>query len=163
MRIKYEPSLKPLHNSAKYLFLHCPSRLPAVRTESEADAGSTVRWAGQGWRGDLTSQKVLIKPFCISQPPHKSVNVSFTITNMENKLTDLCGKRLLKKHFLWDKVVSFSWPYTLLRKTSFGACVCEFWKRVSISNLGEEFQFKSFWQWRLLHECLTITYKYHAM
>ena len=31
------------------------------------------------------------KSFCRIQLPHKSVNVSFTITNIENKLTDLCG------------------------------------------------------------------------
>ena len=31
------------------------------------------------------------KSFCKSQLPHKYVNVSFTLTNIKNKLTDLCG------------------------------------------------------------------------
>ena len=34
---------------------------------------------------------ISLKWFCRSQLPHKSVNLSFTITNMQNKLTDLCG------------------------------------------------------------------------
>ena len=34
---------------------------------------------------------VFIKSFCKSQFPHKSVNLSFIITRMKNKLTDLCG------------------------------------------------------------------------
>ena len=32
-----------------------------------------------------------LNPTCISQPPHKSVNLSFTITDIKNNLTDLCG------------------------------------------------------------------------
>ena len=39
----------------------------------------------------LTSHKVFLKSFCRSQIPHESVNVSFTITNMKHKLTDLGG------------------------------------------------------------------------
>ena len=39
----------------------------------------------------LKSQKVLINPFCKSFFPHKSVNLSFSITNINNKLTDLRG------------------------------------------------------------------------
>ena len=39
----------------------------------------------------LISHKVFLKSFCRSHPPHKSVNSSFTITNMKNKLTDLWG------------------------------------------------------------------------
>ena len=30
--------------------------------------------------------------FCKSQSPHKSVNISYTITDIKNKSTDLCGK-----------------------------------------------------------------------
>ena len=45
------------------------------------------------------SIKVLLKPFCRSQLPHRSVNLSFTITNLENKLTDLYGNRLLQNDF----------------------------------------------------------------
>jgi len=36
------------------------------------------------------------KSFCRSQLPPKSVNSSFTITNMKIELTDLCGNRLLR-------------------------------------------------------------------
>ena len=38
---------------------------------------------------NLISQKVLIKLFCKSRFPHKSVNLSFLVTNIKNKLTDL--------------------------------------------------------------------------
>ena len=37
----------------------------------------------------LTSQKVFIKPFCKSQFPHKSVNLSFIITHIKIQLRDL--------------------------------------------------------------------------
>ena len=37
------------------------------------------------------SQKVLITLFCKSRFPHTSVNLSFVITNVQNKLTDLRG------------------------------------------------------------------------
>ena len=40
---------------------------------------------------DLVSQKVFIKLFCKSQFPHQSVNLSFIVTNMKDKLTNLCG------------------------------------------------------------------------
>ena len=58
----------------------------------------------------LITQKILIKSFCRSQLPHKSVNLSFLLssrfphksvnlscilTNMQNKLTDLWGSLLL--------------------------------------------------------------------
>ena len=39
----------------------------------------------------LISQKEFIKAFCKSGSPHKSVNLSFIVTNIKNKLTDLCG------------------------------------------------------------------------
>ena len=42
---------------------------------------------------------MFIKSVCRSHPPHKSVNLSFTITNTKNKLTDLCGNRLLQNDF----------------------------------------------------------------
>ena len=51
-------------------------------------ANSRSRPLGQS--RDLISQKVLIRAFCTSQVPHKSVNLSFAITDMKNKLTDLC-------------------------------------------------------------------------
>jgi hypothetical protein len=34
-----------------------------------------------------------------SRPCNKFVNVSFTSTNIKNKLTDLCGNRLLQNDF----------------------------------------------------------------
>ena len=37
------------------------------------------------------SHKVFLKTFGRSQLHHKSVNLSFTITNMKNKLTEFCG------------------------------------------------------------------------
>ena len=51
-------------------------------------------WSGQGWnQGKLISHKVFFKSFRRSQLPKRSVNVSFTITNIKNKLTDYCDKR----------------------------------------------------------------------
>ena len=44
----------------------------------------------------VISHKVFVKSFCSSQLPHKSVNSSFTITHIENNLTDLCGNWLLQ-------------------------------------------------------------------
>ena len=37
------------------------------------------------------SQKLFVKLFCKSQFPDKSVNVFFILTNIKNKLIDLCG------------------------------------------------------------------------
>ena len=34
--------------------------------------------------------------FCIGQLPHRSVNLSFTVASIKNKLTDLFGNRLLQ-------------------------------------------------------------------
>ena len=50
-------------------------------------------WQGYALSEDvpLISQKVFIKSFCKRSFPQKSVNLSFIITNVENKLTDLCG------------------------------------------------------------------------
>ena len=42
----------------------------------------------------------LIKSFRESQFPHKSVNLSSIITNIQNKLTDLCGNCLLQNDFI---------------------------------------------------------------
>jgi len=43
---------------------------------------------------------VFTKSFLISQFSHKSVNVSFVITYMKNRLTNLCGDRLLHSDFV---------------------------------------------------------------
>jgi len=47
--------------------------------------------------------KVFIKSFCKSQFPQTSVNLSFDITNLKNKVTNLCGNQLLQNYF-------FMWP-----------------------------------------------------
>ena len=39
----------------------------------------------------LPAAAVFLKSFCISQLPNKSVNLSFTIPNLNNKLIYLCG------------------------------------------------------------------------
>ena len=48
----------------------------------------------------LISHKVFIKSFCKSQSSHKSVNLSFIVTNIKNELTNLCGNRLLPNDFM---------------------------------------------------------------
>ena len=48
----------------------------------------------------IISQKVFIKSFCKSQFPHRSVELSFIITNLKSKLTDLCGNWLLHNVFI---------------------------------------------------------------
>jgi len=55
--------------------------------------GATPPSAQPSW---LISQKVFIKFFCKSQFPHKSVNISFIITNMKNEFTNLCRNALLQ-------------------------------------------------------------------
>ena len=47
----------------------------------------------------LISHKVFFKLFCRSQFPHKSVNLSFSITYAKKRLTDLCGNSLLQNDF----------------------------------------------------------------
>ena len=46
-------------------------------------------WGGNG--SDIISQKMLIKSFCKSQFPRKSVKLSFIINNIKNQLTVLRG------------------------------------------------------------------------
>ena len=43
----------------------------------------------------LISHIMFLVSFCRSQLPPKIVNLSFTMTNMKNELTDLCGNQLL--------------------------------------------------------------------
>ena len=40
---------------------------------------------------EVISHTAFLKSFRRSQVPHKSVNISFTITCIKNKLTNLCG------------------------------------------------------------------------
>ena len=39
---------------------------------------------------ELIAHKELVKSFCKSQFPHKSVNTFFIVANIKKKLTDLC-------------------------------------------------------------------------
>jgi hypothetical protein len=47
----------------------------------------------------LISHNVFLKLVCSSQLTHKFVNLSFISTDMENKVTDLCGNGLLQNDF----------------------------------------------------------------
>jgi hypothetical protein len=37
------------------------------------------------------SDKAFLKSYCRSQLPHESVNLSFTVANIRNNFTNLCG------------------------------------------------------------------------
>ena len=56
----------------------------------------SMRWTG---KIGFISPKVFLRSFCKGRFPHKSVNLSFNVTDMKNKLTDLCGNRLLQSDF----------------------------------------------------------------
>jgi len=62
---------------------------------------STAPWhiAGCGSRSFI-AHKVFIKLFYKSQFPHKFVQLSFNITNIENKSTDVYENRLLQNDFI---------------------------------------------------------------
>ena len=88
MSLIYEPSSEPLHISAKRLFLNRDS---AVRLLTEPDRFSDgVIPCPISLFTNLISQKVFRESFCTSQFSHKFVDLSFIITNLENKSTDLC-------------------------------------------------------------------------
>ena len=55
---------------------------------SQAEADVDCPWKA---KMKVISQKVFIQSFCKSQFPDQSVNLSFVVTNIKNKLTDLCG------------------------------------------------------------------------
>ena len=44
---------------------------------------------------ELISHEVFLESFSRIQIPHKSVDLSFTITSIKNELMDLCGNQLL--------------------------------------------------------------------
>ena len=72
-----------------------PSGPPLYTTDQESNPeqpGSDKKLI----QPELIAHNVFLKSFCKSQLPHKSANLSFTITNIKNKLTDLCGNRLLQ-------------------------------------------------------------------
>ena len=63
------------------------------------------------------SQKVFIKWFCKSLFPHKSVSLSFIITNTKNTLMNLCGNRLLQDDFI-NTSCEIRWTTTLSSKVN---------------------------------------------
>ena len=44
----------------------------------------------------LISHRVFILSICRSRPPHKSINLSYTIIDIKDELTDWCGNGLLQ-------------------------------------------------------------------
>ena len=63
------------------------------RVQGAGPGGGQYRAPG-GWGArlpELISHKVFSKPFCKSQPPHKSVNLFFPHTEIKNELTNLSG------------------------------------------------------------------------
>jgi len=66
----------------------------------KADGSQTLGLRGSNPSSVFVSQKVVVKLFYRSQSPRKSVNLSFTISNIKNKSTDLCGNSLLQSIFM---------------------------------------------------------------
>ena len=68
---------------------------PAVRLTNPGsiNAKTMTKPGGVSTRkgSDFLSHKVFLKSFCRSQLCHESVNLSFTITNIKNKLMELYG------------------------------------------------------------------------
>ena len=58
-------------------------RFKSTPLRSEADARKRLLV--------FISQQVFVKSFCKSQFPHKSVNLSFILVTINDKLTDVCG------------------------------------------------------------------------
>ena len=59
---------------------------------------------------NLISHKVFFKALCRSQLPHESDNLSFPVTNVKSKLTNLCGNRLLQNDLHCDKMRALPAP-----------------------------------------------------
>ena len=49
---------------------------------------------------EIISHKAFLKSFRRSQLPHKSVNVSFTITDIKNQMTDMWANGLLQNDLI---------------------------------------------------------------
>jgi hypothetical protein len=77
--------------------------IPRQRTaRNPGGEGACWRVWGHGAGGVHTTripQKVFIELFRNIQFPHKSVNLSFTIPDINNKLMNLCGNQLLQNGF----------------------------------------------------------------
>ena len=67
----------------------------------------------------LSHIKCFEQPFCKSQFPRKSVNLFFMLVMMKDKLTDLCGNRLLQS----DYVNTFCEISTLPSEGGVACCV----------------------------------------
>jgi hypothetical protein len=78
-------------------FVYAPSPPPFVL--SSCASVWFQQFGGAGSFSALISQKVFIELFCKSQMPHKLVNLSSTVTRVKDKLTNLCGNRLLPNDF----------------------------------------------------------------
>ena len=67
---------------------HCTMRAPNFKLMCCKMREGWRGGSNEGWRGRsaFTSQTVFSKSFCISRFPHKFVNLSFIISNEENKL-----------------------------------------------------------------------------
>ena len=76
-----------LHSAVASGFIQCGG------AESSASRESSARIISQ----DV--YKVVLQK-SLSQFPHESVNIFFAITDIKNKLTDLCGNRLLQHNFM---------------------------------------------------------------
>ena len=72
--------------------------------QADRDAKDPLPFSGgfrrRRYRTALISHEVFLKSFCKRQFPHKSVNQSLIMTNIKNKLTDLCGSWLLQNDFI---------------------------------------------------------------
>ena len=71
----------------------CRKKVLNPQTPASGEGGGTARGRAHDAcqrRPQGVSHIILIGSFCRSQLPHKSVNVSFTITNIWNKLMDSC-------------------------------------------------------------------------
>ena len=74
------------------------SRPPSTPCSRAAPSGtrSTSPWSASR---TFIPHKSFFKSICRSQVPQTSINTSFTITNVKNKLTDLCGNWLSQNDF----------------------------------------------------------------
>ena len=73
-----------------------PERVPQLTPphNSCTSVGNPGAMSVEGTRAKLCvfiSHKVLLKSFCKSHFPHKSVNLLFVLVMIKIKLTDLCG------------------------------------------------------------------------
>ena len=76
------------------------------RAKTGRDCGRAKRRGGERSRfrgrragrcvAEFISQKVFLQLLCKSECPHKSFNLTFITTNINKKLTDLCGNGLVQ-------------------------------------------------------------------